>query len=68
MRRTGRIALAAIALGAAALIADLAWGPHARLGPGHRLPDIAFATPEGPPAHLSAYAGQVVLLEFFATW
>ena len=68
MRGKRRILIWILALGAAIVVADLGWGPHARLGPGRRLPSIELTAPDTSPVRLSQYAGKVVLLDFFASW
>lgn len=54
------------------------WGPYASAEqarrapegrhPGERFPDLAFADAAGKPARLSALAGKVVLVHFWASW
>src|SRR5580692_2189334 len=58
MRRLGRGLLASIALAACAHnpLADIEAG------------DLALQDTQGARVHLSAYSGQVVLVNFFATW
>jgi hypothetical protein len=68
MRRTIRIPLAIVTIGVALLIADLKWGPHARLGPGRRLPKIDLSAPHASTVHSSDFRGKVILLNFFASW
>jgi hypothetical protein len=68
MRAKRRILIWMLALGAAIVVADLGWGPHAWLGPGRRLPDIELGAPNTSPVRLSEYAGKVLLLDFFASW
>ena len=66
MRGKRRILIWMLALGAAIVLADLEWGPHARLG--RRLPSIELGAPHTSPVRLSEYAGKVLLLDFFASW
>jgi hypothetical protein len=68
MRGKRRILIWILALGAAIVVADLGWGPHARLGPGRRLPNIELGAPDTSTVRLSDYAGKVLLLDFFASW
>jgi hypothetical protein len=68
MRRTIRIPLAIVTIGVALLIADLKWGPHARLGPGRRLPEIELSAPHTSTVRVSDFGGKVILLNFFASW
>ncbi|SPE39188.1 exported hypothetical protein [Candidatus Sulfopaludibacter sp. SbA3] len=68
MRQKTRISLAIVLISAAALVADLRWGPHARLGPGQRLPEFELSAPRTSTVHSSELAGKVILLDFFASW
>jgi hypothetical protein len=68
MRNRGRISLAIVTIGVAILIADLEWGPHARLGAGRRLPEIELSAPHTSTVRSSDFGGKVILLNFFASW
>jgi hypothetical protein len=43
-------------------------GPFTLLGPGREMPDFRLTTPEGAVFQLSAHRGNVVVLNFFASW
>jgi thiol-disulfide isomerase/thioredoxin len=43
-------------------------GPRVGGGPAHYPFDVALESLEGPRVHLPAFAGQVVVVTFFATW
>ena len=60
--KTRHIALACLALAA------LHAGPAAALKVGDRAPEIAAQRDTSTPLRLSAYKGQVVLLDFWASW
>jgi thiol-disulfide isomerase/thioredoxin len=56
-----------------ALAATLVLAPRLRAGeraprPGDQVPDFAFTDLDGHQHHLSDFAGQYVLLDFWATW
>ena len=68
MGRKTRDALASAVLSAAGVVADLEWGPHARLGPGCRLREVELFTPDAFTMHSTEFIGKVVLLDFFASW
>ena len=68
MGRVARILLAIATFCAAGVVADLKWGPHARLGPGRRLPEFELSAPRTSAVHSSDWAGKVILLDFFASW
>jgi hypothetical protein len=68
MRRKTRVSLAIVTIAVAILIADLRWGPHARLGPGRRLPELELSAPRGDTVDSSGFRGKVLLLDFFASW
>ncbi len=59
---------------AAVLLAGLAWAvlgserQSAAVGEGHPAPDFALSSLDGPEVSLAALRGQVVLVNFWATW
>ena len=69
--RASGIIIALAMLAAVALVGQRIWivatGPLPP-GPGIRAPAFAADTPDGEHLELSAYRGQVVLVDFWATW
>jgi len=70
----GRIAWVAAAVGAAVLVAALAWGlAHPAGGPadavlGKPAPNLVVQALDGGPASLAALRGRPVVLNFWASW